>query len=112
MITVWQMKIIFFFFIHFGSRIAGKILLNNYHCSMHALTLSCILSKVRKYDTKNQCTILFSDQCTVSDEAFGRFTIERFWDIWLKECKEELNKNDFVDNNSDKIKIKLNRNML
>ena len=37
------------------------------------------------------------DPCTVSDEALGRFTIERCWDIWLK-------KNDFSDNNSDKKK--------
>ena len=34
------------------------------------------------------------------------------WDIWLKECKEELNKTDFSDNNSDKKKIKLNIKML
>ena len=50
---------------------------------------------------------MFSDQCTVSDEAFGRFTIERCWDIWLKECKEELNKNDFSDNNNDTKKYKI-----
>ena len=56
----------------------------------------------KKYDTKNQCTTLFSDQCTVSDEAFGRFTIERCWDIWLRKCKVELNKNN--DKKKGKIK--------
>ena len=50
---------------------------------------------------------MFSDQCTVSDEAFGKFTIERCWDIWLKECEEELNKNDFLDNSSDTKKEKI-----
>lgn len=50
---------------------------------------------------------MFSDLCTVSDEAFGKFTIERCWDIWLKECEEELNKNDFSDNNSDTKKEKI-----
>ena len=32
---------------------------------------------------------------------WGRFFVERWWDIRLKERKEELNKNDFSDNNSD-----------
>ena len=50
---------------------------------------------------------MFSDLCTVSDEAFGKFTIERCWDIWLKECEEELNKNDFSDNSSDTNKEKI-----
>ena len=30
---------------------------------------------------------MFSDICTVSDEAFGRLTIERCWDSWLSECQ-------------------------
>ena len=55
----------------------------------------------KKHDANNQCTTLFSDQCTVSDEAFGKFTIKRCWDTWLKEFKKELNKTDFLDNNSD-----------
>ena len=55
----------------------------------------------------NQSTILFSDLCTVSDEVFGRFTIERCLDVWWKKNKEKLNKNDFSDNNSDKKKDKI-----
>ena len=61
----------------------------------------------KKYDTNNQCTTLFSGLCTVSDETFGRLSIERCWDIWLKECKGELSRNDFSDNKEkkeDKIK--------
>ena len=71
---------------------------------MNKLFTYLIIGK-KKYDTRNQCTSLFSDQRTVSDEALGRFTIERYercWNNWLKECKEELNKNDCSDNNSDK----------
>ena len=50
---------------------------------------------------------MFSDQCTISDEVFGRFIIERYWDVWLKECKKESYKNDFSDNNSDARKDKI-----
>ena len=50
---------------------------------------------------------MFHDQCTVIDKEFGKFTIERCWDIWLKECKEDLNLNDFSDNNSDSKKDRI-----
>ena len=70
---------------------------------MHVIILSHIfIIGKKKYDTNNQSTTLFYDLCTILDEAFGRFTIERCWDICLKECKEELNKNDFSDNTSYK----------
>ena len=73
---------------------------------MHVLISSHIQGK-KKYDTNNQCATLFSRLCSVSDEAFGRFTIEKCWDIWLKEWKEELNKNNFWDSDSDKKKDKI-----
>ena len=76
---------------------------------MHLITLLItyfIIGK-KKYNTNNQCATLFSDVCIVSDTAFGMFTIEICWDIWLKECKEELNKNEFSDNNNKKIKDKI-----
>ena len=63
----------------------------------------CVIGK-KKDDTKNQRTILFSDLCTVSDEAFGRFSIERCWDVWLKECKEECSKNNSSDINNNNNK--------
>ena len=35
------------------------------------------------FNTELRCKNNFSDSCTVSDEAFGRFTLERCWDSWL-----------------------------
>ena len=46
-----------------------------------------LFSVKKKFDKKKQCLVLFSDICTVSDEAFGRLTIERCWDTWTNECE-------------------------
>ena len=35
------------------------------------------------FNTELRCKNNFSDSCTVSDEAFGRFTLERCWESWL-----------------------------
>ena len=88
----------FFFLHHFGPCIAGNILLNSYHCNAHNNLITYFIIGKKEHDTNKQCTTLISDLCTVLDEAFGRFIIERCWDIWFKECKEELNKNDFSYN--------------
>ena len=48
-----------------------------------------MFSGKKKFDKKKQCSVLFSDICTVSDEAFGRLTIERCWDTWTKECEQK-----------------------
>ena len=48
-----------------------------------------MFSGKKKFDKKQQCSVLFSDICTVSDEAFGRLTIERCWDTWTKECEQK-----------------------
>ena len=49
--------------------------------------------QVRKIDKKKQCIQIFSDICTVSDEAFGSLTIKRCWDTWLNECQNMNNIN-------------------
>ena len=43
---------------------------------------------------------MFSDSCTISDAAFGRFTIERCWEIWRRECDQELSQNISIDKNN------------
>ena len=37
----------------------------------------------RKYNKEQRAIKTFSEVCTVSDEAFGRFTLERCWDSWM-----------------------------
>ena len=51
---------------------------------------------------------MFSDICTVSDEAFGRLTIERCWDSWLSECQNS-NKELKTKKQSDYTLNKTNR---
>ena len=54
----------------------------------------CCIHKYLKYihrlkiDKKKQYTLAFSEICTVSDEAFGRLTIERCQDTWSNKCKD------------------------
>ena len=55
--------------------------------------LKYIYTGKKKFDKKKQCIQIFSDICTVSDEAFGRLTIERCWDTWLTECQNMNNIN-------------------
>ena len=38
----------------------------------------------------------FSKVCTVSDEAFGMFTLERCWESWLSEMKRATNPQEIV----------------
>ena len=40
--------------------------------------------------------VIFSSTCTVSDEAYGRFTLERCWDSWLSTCNKKNNPNAFI----------------
>ena len=41
----------------------------------------------KKYNQHMKSKFLFSKVCTVSDEAFGKFTLERCWESWLSEMK-------------------------
>lgn len=48
----------------------------------------------KKYNKEQRAIKTFSEVCTVSDEAFGRFTLERCWDSWMSavENKKEPGK--------------------
>ena len=106
MVPAWQMKTASIRNFSFSYIILDHVLpVRNYWiiiiiCACNNVITYFIIGK-KKYDTNNHYTTLFSDLYTVSNEAFGKFTIERCWDIWLKECKEEFNKNDFLENNNE-----------
>ena len=93
-VTAWQMKTASIRDYSFSYVILYHVLPVRYYqiiiiVNAHNNLMTYFIIGKKKYDTNNQCTTLFSDVYTVSDETFGRFNIERCWDIWLKECKEE-----------------------
>ena len=69
----------FYFLHHFGPSIAGTYII---YIIWIVLEIIIFLyhwpySGKKKFDKKKQCSVLFSDICSVSDEVFGRLSIER-----------------------------------
>ena len=73
------------------------------------LFLDVFGSSIAEYSNFNQnvkANKLFQRSCTVSDEAYGIFTLERCWNTWLKEIKnnkkEPPRSSEFTKKNSNK----------
>ena len=56
-------KYLFFFWSNFGQSITGY----------------------KKYRKIKQCMHVFSDVASISDEAFGNFTLKQCWDSWMSD---------------------------
>ena len=79
------------------------------HCETFNLFLEQFgkcLAGVAVYGNEERANKRFSEKITISDEAFGIFTLERNWDVWASEedtgNKQPMRSGEYTEKNTNK----------